>query len=110
MKPPIIVVQDDIDVFLSVTDAERYMESRDVRRGRVRVFDSEARPIRASIARRALAEVVRLEEDPDADRQPAELKSILTRFLSSRGESSTSVSECVSLEELIGRAANYPSR
>src|SRR5262245_363185 len=108
MKPPIVVVSDDVDVFLSIADAERYLEAWEVRQGDLKIFDAEARPIRAVIARRVLAEVVKLEEDPEGEPQPDELRKILVRFLSAADGSFSDLSERTSLEELVTRAANYP--
>jgi len=41
MKPPIVVVTDDVDIFQTVTDAERYIEVPEVRKG-IEASDSEA--------------------------------------------------------------------
>jgi hypothetical protein len=109
MKEPIVVVSDDVDLFSSVRDAERYLEAPEVRTG-VRVLDATGKPLRAVIIKRFLAEVVRLEEDPNAAANIQELRTGLLRLIGGRGRIAEESLADLPLDELIAQAQKYLTR
>jgi len=109
MNPPIVVVSDDVDVFETVSDAARNLEAVDVRKGKLRIYDRDGRPIRALIRKRLLAEVVELEESNDLPRVD-ELRDVLIRFLGVSEQTPKSTLEAFSLNELLDRAMKYRTR
>src|SRR5688572_27081240 len=63
MKPPILLVSDDIDVFASVDAAERYLEAPDA--PNTKAFDRDGCPLRVSVAHGFLSnELVKIEANP----------------------------------------------
>lgn len=107
MQPPIIVLDDDVEIFESVASAEGYLEPPDVRRGKLRILDREGRPVVAKIVRRLLAEVVKLEDAPASEPKPGDFRAALELFLSrveNKGVGSYSES---SIDELLERAMRF---
>jgi hypothetical protein len=110
VNPPIVVADDDVDIFQTVSEAERHLEPVDVRKGKIRIYDREGRPIRALIRKRLLAEVVELEETSDAPRAD-ELRQVLLRFLESADEGTPiETLEALSLNQLVDRAVRHKTR
>jgi hypothetical protein len=107
MRPPIVIISDDFDIFESVVDAERYVEPPDVRAGRIKIYDRDGRPIRASIEKRLLAEVVRFEDQEGAEPKPEELRLKIANFLTKVDGSTRDTYAMMSLEELLDRALKY---
>jgi hypothetical protein len=110
MRAPIVVADDDIDVFERVEDAERYLEAQDVRRGRAKIYDRDGRPIRALIVRKVLAEVVKLEDQEQAEPEREELRSILLKFLKGIETVPMETNERTSIDELLNRALKHKTR
>jgi hypothetical protein len=112
VSEPIIVVSDDVDLFISVKRAEQYLEPPEVRAGLI-VLDATGRRLRAVVARRGLAEVVRIETDPAGGADLPALRSALVRLITGvarvRGEMVEDVSD-LPLEQLIARALPYVTR
>jgi len=95
VTPPIIVISDDVDLYLSVKAAELDLEAWQV--PKMQVFDAHGRRLKPVIAKRFLAEVVRLEEDQSGATDVQRLKEGLIRFLSRLAARGTRPeSECVS--------------
>jgi hypothetical protein len=80
ITPPLIVVDDDIDIFSTVAEAEKSLEPADVDSRRLRIYDRNGRLIRPIIQRRILAEVVRLEWTP-SQAEPETVRDLLKKFL-----------------------------
>jgi hypothetical protein len=109
MKGPVLVVSDDVDLFASVRDAERYLEAPEIRTG-AKVFDATGRPLRAVVVRRFLAEVVELEEDPHAPANVPALRAGLIRLIAGRGRMREESLVDLTLEELIAHARQHIAR
>jgi hypothetical protein len=109
MKPPLIVVSDDVDVFGDVKAAETYLEPPDVRSG-MRLYDRDGRPIQASIVKRGprvfRTEHVQLADIDGAEPDSQEVTALLIRFLRDREQLPES-EEPPSLDELWSRAIEY---
>jgi hypothetical protein len=78
MKPPILVVTDDVEIFDTVRSAERSLEPQDIHR--TAVYDRDGLRIVPEVSRRGLANVVALRETNERIGEP-ELRQHLTRFL-----------------------------
>jgi hypothetical protein len=109
MKEPILVISDDVDLFESVRAAERYLEAPEIRTG-VTVLDAAGRLLRAVVVRKLLAEVVVLEEDPEAPINVAALRAGLTRLVVGRGRLPAESVAHLPLEQLIMRASQHITR
>lgn len=109
MKPPILVISDDVDLFESARDAERYLEAPEVREG-ITVLDADGRPIRALIVKKFLADVVRLEGDPEAAPDVPALRAGLIRLISGREGVPNEDLTQLSLEELLRRGLVHVTR
>lgn len=108
-REPILVVSDDVDLFPSVLDAERYLEAPDVGAG-LSVLDATGRPLRAVIVRKFHSVVVRLEEDPEAQPSVPALRAGLIRLIAGReGIAKSSVAD-LPLDELFARARPHMTR
>jgi hypothetical protein len=70
----------------------------------------EGRPIQASIAKRLLAEVVRLEDHEGAEPRPDELRASLLRLLARVEDALKATHTHMSLVELLDRALKYKTR
>ena len=103
MRPPIIVADDDIDVFETIADAGRYLEPIDVRRG-FRIYDRDGTPLSARITRKFLVENVKLVEKEGAAADPDELLRILSVFLSQREQLPATSYRDMTLDELLACA------
>lgn len=109
IKPPILVSTDDVSVFETVEDAERYLEPPEVESG-MEVFDSIGQPVRAVIAKKWLGnEIVRFEEIPNAVPRPGELRRHLLTLLSGDSLDTTQL-DSMTLAELWTHAARHYSR
>jgi hypothetical protein len=106
VKEPILVVSDDVDLFHSVRDAERYLEAPEARTG-VRVLDAAGRPLRAVVVRKFLAKVVTLEEEPDAPADVPSLRVGLIRLIAGRAQVPEESLVHLPLEELIAHARQH---
>ena len=107
MRAPILVIDDDIDVFETINQAERCLEAPDVRRGRMLIYDLDGRRVHPVITRRLLAEVVKLEEHESPDLHVVELRGALVRFLEARESADGPEYEELTIEELLERALKY---
>jgi hypothetical protein len=101
---PILVVSDDVEIFRTIEDAEKHLEPPDV--GRIKVFDSDGRPVKVALGKRLLSEVVRLEVDPASPPQVGELRSNLIRLISGRTEIADDLN-ALSLDELWERSTPF---
>ena len=81
MRPPIVARSDVTDVFESVDVAERYLEAPDIRDGGIKISDRDGRPVRASIAKRWLADVVKLHDEEGAEPKLEELRASLLTLM-----------------------------
>ena len=107
MRAPILVIGDDVDVFDSVQDAERYLEPPDVSDTAVRVYDAEGRVLTCVIERRLLNEVVRFKET-DGPPDVAGLRAALIEFINAR-DPLMSVNEVEELDVLWEQALRFRS-
>lgn len=106
MKPPILVISDDVYLFRSARDAERHLEAPEVRAG-VRIFDSEGRPIRARVTRRFLAEAVKLEQDTASLPDVPALRAGLIRLIGGGKPNEDEALSRLSLNELLSKGEEY---
>ena len=83
-----------------------HLEAVDVRKGRLRIYDREGRPVRALIRKKLLAEVVELEDTSDPPRAD-ELRHVLLRFLDAAEHSPKATLEALPLSELVDRAVQH---
>jgi hypothetical protein len=104
MRPPILVVDDDIEVFDSVQNAERSLEPYDIES--TTVCDAEGRRLVLELAKRGLADVVRLRQT-DEIVDEVQLRSYLIRFLRTRD--AVDLSDRIALKELWDLAARHSS-
>ncbi|HKY21519.1 MAG TPA: hypothetical protein VJM31_09890 [Vicinamibacterales bacterium] len=109
MKPPIVVIDDDIDVYGSAAEAERDLEPWSIREGRMRIYDGDGRRIRAVIAKKFLAETVKLEMG-DGEDEPNELRRALVQFLSPREKLPEDTYREGSMDQLAERALRWKTR
>ena len=109
MKEPILVISDDVDLFESVRAAERYLEAHEVRTG-VRILDAAGRVLRAVVDRRVLADVVAIQEDPEALVDLSALRAGLIRLVAGRGRVPAESLTHLPLEELLIRANEHITR
>lgn len=78
MRPPILVVTDDVEIFANVQSAERALEPQDIHRAAV--YDRDGLRIVPAASRRGLANVVALRETNERVGE-TELREHLTRLL-----------------------------
>lgn len=109
ISPPVLVVDDDVEIYASLGDAERSLEPSDIRRGMTRIFDGQGRLIRANIVRRHLAEVVRFEMDSDVY-SIDEFRRGLIRLLQGREDTSAATASECSMEDLVQHAMKYVTK
>lgn len=112
MKPPIIVTEPgDVDVFESVRDAERYLEAPSVKKGRLKVYDSEGHLL--SLEQESVPDVklfgvaliidpgtVKIGREESATTHKDELRGILVEFLMATGVDQESL-EDATLENVL---------
>jgi hypothetical protein len=110
MRTPILVIDDDIDVFETVIAAEKCLEAADVRRGRMLIYDRDGRLVRPVITRRLLAEVVRLEEHESPEVDMSRVRGALVRFLEGREPALERKYEELSIDQLFDRALQYKTQ
>ena len=114
MKPPIIVIGDDLEIFESVGDAERYIEAPDVHKGQTVAYDSEGRLLELRAPGQGTSTFLGVRtydvRQPisisDAEPEPShqsELSSCLRDYLHRLSLSEETLSQ-MSLAELIGVA------
>jgi hypothetical protein len=109
MRPPIIVAYDDVDIFETLSDAERSLEAEDVKMGGMSIWDRDGQPIRAVIKKRFLAEVVKLEVLPGLP-SVSELRNTLASFLARVEQVPTKQFEDLPLDQLVDHALQYKTR
>ena len=111
MRGPIIVLSDDVELFESVADAERYLEAPDVRSGNIRkVYDRDGRKLRPVIRKGPLGaehvEIADTPETPDVE----EFRDGIVQLLVRCTEESPDVFSHRSIDELIAEALPYKTR
>lgn len=105
--PYCIVVQDDIEVFRSVSEAERALEPADIVDYRVTVIDQTGQLWRPAVVKSGLSEVVSLEQDeqkPDPDQAEELLRKFFARV------EAGNAAEKESLDALWARVERHCSR
>lgn len=111
MRPPIIVVTDDTDVFSSVRNAEGYLEPQDVEHGQATAFDADGRvlAVNVRVVRAFLGgrEWVELAETDELDEEG--LRRVLERFLSHPRHLGDRDLSAIPLDELVAAAARFPT-
>lgn len=107
ITPPIIISDDlELRVFRSQTDAERFVEARDVVSGRLRAWDMTGRPLRLDIEDAMCIDLapVALSDRVRPDEAAGELASTLRTFL--RGVGATPP-ESASVAELVQAVVTF---
>jgi hypothetical protein len=110
MANPVIVITDDIDVFATRAEAERYIEPFLLRTPGFAAFDHTGRRLKPSTQRRGLAEVVTLTDDPDAAPDEVAVRQALKRFLRQSAGMREPELESLSLDRLFSRAMEFKTK
>jgi hypothetical protein len=108
MKTPIFVYQpNDLCVFESVKAAERYVEPIDVKNNEYIFYDAEGAVLRAMVVKDFLGiERTEICEEPTQPDEPAELRKILSDFLTFVGHPKSDL-EIMSLEDLVSKSQEH---
>lgn len=109
MQGPLLVIDDDVDIFETIEAAERNIEPADVRQGRLVIYDKEGRIVRPLIVKRLLAEVVEFDRTASTESNVDAVRSGLVRFLRTRESAGEPDYEGLPLDALFARALKYKS-
>src|SRR5262249_38806052 len=104
MQNSVIVITDDIDVFETLADAERYLEPFLLRSPGFSVLDCSGRQLSAVVQTRGLAQVVRLVDDPQAKPDESRVRDVLKHFLERFPEAANRPLSGLSVEQLFDLA------
>ena len=109
MRAPIIVVDDDTDVFHTVEAAERYLEPWSVESGALTMYDRDGLPLIAQISKTKFLrnDAVIISERTGASPEPEELRKALTEFLTTRGVEVSEGDHTLPLERLWEMATEF---
>ena len=111
MREPIFVYEpDDLDIFATLSDAERKIEPIDVLNGGFAYYDAEGRVLSASVQSDASGvERTVIRECGDERFEKSQLREILLNFLIACGVSKFEI-ENLSLEEMVGMSVEFATQ